>query len=99
MNSKQFMLRSVIGISAVFLTISAAHAAIDNPLNPSYYADKFKITHAPQAGSGTSYVDSNNPLHPSFSRLDMGKWQAASTAGGALIIDRNNPLHPSYKRN
>lgn len=99
MDSKHFTLRNIIGISAVLFTVSTAHAAVDNPLNPSYYANKFKITHTPQAGHGTSYVDSNNPLHPSFSRLDMGKWQAGSAAGGALFVDRDNPLHPSYQRN
>ncbi len=96
MNRKYFKLGHIIGISAILFTASATQAA-DNPLNPSYYANKVTIAQAAQGSDTAAYRDSGNPLHPSFGRLKMTTWQTAA-AGSARYIDRNNPLHPSYRR-
>ena len=75
--------------------ISTAQAAIDNPLHPSYYAVKAKVTKV-AAGAGTAYVDSRNPLHPMFGRT--GEWQTAAKGTVVQYVDSGNPLHPSFRR-
>ena len=98
MNRNQLKLKTIIGISAVMLTASFAQAAIDNPLDPSYYSQKVTVTQAPRGWVAMPYADSNNPLHPSFDRAD-GKWEATAAVAGMPYVDRNNPLHSSYQKN
>ena len=97
MNRNYFKSGNMIGISVILFTVSAAQAA-DNPLDPSYYANKVTIAQAAQGAPTAAYRDSDNPLHPSFGRLKTSSWQTAAAAGGVRYIDRNNPLHPSYRR-
>ena len=97
MGSNYFKLGSIIGISAIVFTASAVLAA-DNPLDPSYYANKVTIAQAAPGAPTAAYRDSDNPLHPSFGRQKMMIWQTAAAGGGVRYIDRNNPLHPSYQR-
>jgi hypothetical protein len=75
--------------------MSTAQAATDNPLHPSYFADKAKVTKA-VAGSGKAYVDSRNPLHPMYGRT--GEWQMAAKVTVVQYVDSGNPLHPSFRR-
>ena len=98
MNRNQLKLKAIIGISAAMVTASFAQAAIDNPLDPSYYSHKVSVTHSQRAWIGMPYADSNNPLHPSFDRAD-GKWEATAAVAGMPYVDRDNPLHPSYQKN
>jgi hypothetical protein len=74
---------------------STAQAAIDNPLHPSYFAAKAKVTKV-VVGSGETYVDSRNPLHPMFGR--SGEWQAVAQGTVKHYVDSRNPLHPSFRR-
>lgn len=98
MNRNQLKLSTIIGIGAVMATASFAQAAVENPLNPSYYSHKVAITKAPPTWVLIPYADSNNPLHPSFERAN-GKWQETATVAGATYVDRSNPLHPMYQKN
>ena len=75
--------------------ISTAQAASDNPLHPSYFAAKAKVTKV-IAGTGQAYVDSRNPLHPMFGRT--GEWQMVAQGTVEHYVDSRNPLHPSFRR-
>ena len=75
--------------------ISTAQAASDNPLHPSYFAAKAKVTKI-IVGTGQAYVDSRNPLHPMFGRT--GVWQMAAKGTVVQYVDSGNPLHPSFRR-
>jgi hypothetical protein len=98
MNRNQLKLSILVGIGAVMATASLAQAAVDNPLDPSYYSHKVNINKAPPVWVLIPYSDSNNPLHPSFERAD-GKWEETVAAVGANYVDRHNPLHPLYQKN
>jgi hypothetical protein len=98
MNRNQLKLSTLIGIGAVMATASFAQAAVDNPLEPSYYSHKVSIDKASPAWVLIPYADSSNPLHPSFERAD-GKWEETVAAAGATYVDRHNPLSPSYQKN
>jgi hypothetical protein len=98
MNRNQLKLSILVGIGAVMATASLAQAAVNNPLDPSYYSHKVSINKAPPAWVLIPYADSNNPLHPSFERAD-GKWEETVAITGGIYVDRHNPLHPSYQKN
>jgi hypothetical protein len=80
--------------TAVFAgMMSTAQAA--NPLHPSYFAAKAKVTKV-IAGTGQAYVDSRNPLHPMFGRT--AEWQIVAKGTVVHYVDSRNPLHPSFRR-
>lgn len=87
-----------ISIIAAGFTATMANAAGNNPLHPSYFAEK---ANAPVAvkQSGVRYVDAGNPLSPAFKRSGgEGIWTMTATTNVQPYVDRNNPLSPSYKR-
>lgn len=99
MNRNQLKLGITFGISVILLAASVAQAASNNPLDPSYYSHKVKITHSQSVAGGMPYSDSQNPLHPSFAWTGNSKWETTVAAEGKPYVDRTNPLHPSYQKN
>jgi hypothetical protein len=97
MNRNQLKLSTIVGIGAILASASFAQAAVENPLDPSYYADKVSVSKAAPAWVLIPYTDSGNPLHPSFERAD-GNWEETAAVAGATYVDRHNPLHPTYQK-
>lgn len=86
-------------IAAALGGASLANAA-SNPLDPSYYAEKFAAS-APviTTTATTAYRDSNNPLSPNYARngSDAG-WVQTGDVITAPYDQSANPLHSSFKR-
>lgn len=99
MNRNQLKLGITLGISVILLAASVAQAASNNPLDPSYYSHRVKVTYSQPEASATSYSNSQNPLHPSFAWTGNSKWVATVAVQGKPYVDRANPLHPSYQKN
>lgn len=99
MNRNELKLGITLGISVILLAASVAQAASNNPLDPSYYSHKVKITHSQPDVGATPYSNSQNPLHPSFAWAGNSKWEATGAVEGVPYVDRANPLHPSYRKN
>ena len=91
------LLKTAVAITV--LTGATLVQAVNNPLEPNYFANKFGAA-APVTDQGTAqaYVDSNNPLSPSFGRVSQAAWVQTGDVSVAAV-DSTNPLHPSFKRN
>jgi hypothetical protein len=86
-------------IAAALAGASLANAA-NNPLEPSYYAEKFAASAPVITSTATAgYRDLNNPLSPSYARnvSDAG-WVQTGDVITAPYDQSANPLHPSFTR-
>jgi hypothetical protein len=84
-----------LGIALVTIA-AAAHAKVENPLQPSYYWGRYSAETVPTNG-GKPYVDNRNPRHPAYAHVTVD-WQPVVASGGIAYRDSGNPLHPSFKR-
>ena len=94
--------RNILKATVIAATLAGAGLAnaASNPLDPSYYAEKF-ATSAPAitTTATTVYRDINNPLSPSYARSgsDAG-WVPTGAVNTAPYDQSANPLHPSFER-
>lgn len=99
MNRNQLKLGITLGMSVALLAASVAQAASNNPLDPSYYSHKVKVTFSQPGAGAVPYSNSQNPLHPSFAWTGNSNWETTVAVEGTPYVDRANPLHPSYQKN
>lgn len=97
MKARNILKATVIAASLAGATLANAAS---NPLDPSYYAEKFAAS-APAITTTTTtgYRDINNPLSPSYARnASDAAWVQTGAAIAAPYDQSANPLHPSFKR-
>lgn len=98
------MSRKTTILSSAFFAIAIVSSPFanaqdqNNPLHPSYYANKAAAVTVSIAGSAKPYVDSRNPLHPTYAQGIGGAWQTTGVGSMQAYVDNRNPLHPSFVR-
>jgi hypothetical protein len=89
-------------IAALASAAPLANAADDanNPLHPSYYANRTHAsTAAPSTETSARYLDDRNPLHPGYYAARVGDGAFVGTASSSTqpYVDDRNPLHPAHR--
>ena len=106
MSKKTFVSVAVIStvVGAVLVGSLSAHAQprSNNPLHPSYFADRSNVGEIKGRGAGSVATDlsTTNPLHPTYfaARLAGKGWLPTALAKSAPWRDTRNPLHPGFDR-
>ena len=98
MSRKTTLLSRTLFAIAIFGSSFANAQDQNNPLHPSYYADKTATVAISTAGGTKHYVDSRNPLHPTYAQAVGGAWQSTGAGSAQAYVDNRNPLHPSFAR-
>ena len=106
MSKKTFVSLAVIStvVGAVLVGSLSAHAQprSNNPLHPSYFADRSNLGEVKAKGTGPAAIDLNttNPLHLTYfaARLAGKGWVPTVSAKSALWRDTRNPLYPGFDR-
>lgn len=102
MKSNQSVSALVLGtLLLAFAGSSMAASDDNNPLNPSYYANRSHATALVGAGDASSEVsvDRSNPLRPSHyaERSEANAFVGTAASSGVPYMDAGNPLHPAHK--
>jgi hypothetical protein len=93
--NKIFTLKNSIVVIAL-VGASAAQAAANNPLQPSYFWDKVQAAELANTSDTAGYRATNNPLDPSYY---AGRTVAAYVGtGDERPAPVTNPLHPQFAR-
>ena len=95
---------NTIVVGAALAGSFSAHAQprSNNPLHPSYFADRSNVGEIKGRGTGSVAADLSitNPLHPTYfvARLAGKGWVPTVSGKSAPWRDTRNPLHPGFSR-
>ena len=100
------MSRKTTILSSTFFAIAIVSSSFanaqdqNNPLHPSYYANKTAAVAISTSGGGERYGDARNPLHPAYyvQGSVSTAWQASAAGSVPAYVGNQNPLHPSFVR-
>jgi uncharacterized protein (UPF0305 family) len=83
--------------SAIGTANAAAHN--NNPLHPSYFANKSGMVASETLVAPAARYVAKNPLHPTYSKVTGDSWIATKAESGTVPYrDARNPLYPQFRR-